>query len=251
MPSAESTMLESASFKEAPVADRFALGPTGMPTAEEATLEYQRPAPRYENNMPSAESTMLDTSEQEQQYNLQKHAEERQTARETVESMLANDERVLEKVQKIAFNDNIRSEFLKDYKDEIGKIITENYNDYSPEASAKVNKFTEDYLKVILMMDDLQRESGDRLIDAASNSYDVTGEEGGLRQLSEFLQKRRKNSCDVSVAVPIKYSDENPHPKMDGVLVINWLDQRLNQPGTNMSNSTSALKAQIRKNLQQ
>lgn len=199
----------------------------------------------YDRPMTSVENLLLETSEAEQQYNLQKHAEERQTARETVGSILNNDERMLENVKKIAFDDNIRSEFLRDYKDAAYQMVKDNINDYSDEASKRVNKFVEDYCNVIYTMDNVNRETGNRLVDVASNAYDINGEDGGLRLLSEFLQKRRKNGCDVNIAVPINYSENDPHPKMDGVLVANWLDQRINQQDLNTTASTNNLKEQI------
>lgn len=207
--------------------------------------EVDRFAPQPTGLYANAEQAWGDMSEEEQRANLEKQREDRETAQGTVESILAKDEQMLQNVEKIAFDDNIRAEFLNDYNAATLELINKYSGDYSEQASEEVNAFIGDYCAVIMTMDNLQRAEGQRLLDVASNGDQITSEIGGLEHIVRFMQQRRKNGCNVDIPVPIQYSEDNPHPKLDGVVVTNWLEQRLGQKEIDTTDSTNTLKEQV------
>ena len=203
-------------------------------------IEFNNRQPAIE----SSESVYGRMPEQQMKDIAEDNQANRQEAKQTVgEAILQGDN--IKNIEKVAFNNNLRAEFLSDYHEEAINMMNKYSNDFSEGASTEVNQFVANYCSIIFAMDNINREEGKKLLDVASNGYEISGKDSTLDELTTFMRKRQKKGCDINIPVPIKYSDENPHPTLEANKVLVWLDNRLNQKELDTSKSTLDLKEEV------
>ena len=123
-----------------------------------------------------------------------------------------------------------RLDFMKELVEHYGRAFAHKSDiyvqDFSPEASAEVNKALSDYLNIVATLANCNYNFGSTTDSYTSNKgYDPYKPEMYMTLASSVMFRRARNGCDINIPIPRNYGVGGP--TADAVTVLHYLDEQL------------------------
>lgn len=126
---------------------------------------------------------------------------------------------------------DFRLDFMKDLVECYGQRVMDvsgfYQEDFTPEASDKVNKVVSDYANLLATLSSCGYNFGSVYDSYTARGYDPYKPNMYLSESSSIMFKRLRNGCNIDIQIPKDYNNQSPNPSADAVAVFHCLDEEL------------------------